>query len=111
MKPEICKEWEDALSHLRNAEKLKEDGKFQEAEEEANVAIVCGIHAIRPLAKELNLPSLSAIQENAFYEWQERKFPEFGAKHYTPEENVEWVGKTLRRLSGELPPDTLRPLQ
>jgi nucleoid-associated protein YejK len=106
MKPEIYEEWEQALSHLGNAEKLYEDGKFQEAAKEANGAIISGCFAIIQLAEELKLPDLSVIQENVFYEWAERK-----RKHYTPKENIEWVRSTLKRLSDELPPDTLRPLK
>ena len=106
MKPEINEEWEQALSCLEKAEKLYEVGKFQEAAREADGAITFGIHTIHALAEELKLPDLSVIQENAFYEWIERK-----EKHYTPKETVEWVRKTLKRLSDELPPDTLKTLK
>lgn len=110
MKPEIYEKWEQALSHLRNAEKLLEDGKVQDAAKEAYTSFMFGLRTIDALAEELKLPELSEIRKNAFYEWCERKFPEFGGKHYTPKESVEWIRKTLKKLSDELPPDTLRPL-
>ena len=106
MKPEIYEEWEQALSHLLNAEKLLEDENIQEAANEADIAIMLGLHTIPQLSQELGLPDLLVIQENSFYDWCERK-----RKHYTPKENVEWVRSTLKRLSDELPPDTLRPLK
>ncbi len=110
MKPEIYEEWEKALSHLLNAEKLLEDENIQEAENEANAAIMLGLQTITILAKELEIPDLLVIFENACHDWCERT-PEFGGKHYTPKENIEWVRSTLKRLSDELPPDTLRPLK
>ncbi len=106
MKHEIYEEWEEALSHFRNAEKLLEDEKVQEAAKEADTAIMFGLHTIAILSKELKMPDLLVIQENAFYDWCERK-----RKHYTPKENIEWVLSTLKRLSDELPPDTLRLLK
>jgi len=115
MKPEMCErweEWEEALSRLRNAEELLKDEKFQEAADQANLAFGFGFRAIKTLSEVLvlEIPDLSVIADNAFSDWCERK-PEFGGKHHTPKETVEWVRKTLKRLSDELPPDTLRPVK
>ncbi len=110
MKPEIYEEWEQALNYLEKAEKLYEVGKFQEAAREADTAIMLGLHTIAMLAKELEIPDLLVIQGNAFHDWCERT-QKFGGKHHTPKENIEWVRSTLKRLSDELPPDTLRPLK
>ncbi|MCP4259202.1 MAG: hypothetical protein GY774_17095 [Planctomycetes bacterium] len=108
MKPKIYEEWEQALSFSQKAEKLYEDGKFKEAAKEADSAIIFGLHTIGALAKELDINDLFVIQGNALNEWYERTSPESGGKHHTPKENVEWARKTLKRLSDELPPDTLR---
>lgn len=113
MKPEMCErweEWQEALSFLRNAEELLKDEKFKEAEEEAYFAFGLGFRAIKTLSEVLDIPDLSVIADNVFSDWCERK-SEFGGKHYTPKETVEWTRKTLKRLSDELPPDTLRPLK
>ncbi|GAG14099.1 unnamed protein product [marine sediment metagenome] len=110
MKPKIYEEWEQVLSYLEKAEKLYEVGKIQEAENEANAAIMLGLQTIAILAKELEIPDLLVIFENACHDWCERT-PAFGGKHYTPKENIEWVRSTLKKLSDELPPDTLRPLK
>ena len=59
----------------------------------------------------MGIYDLKVIAENAFNDWLERTQPEFGAKHNTPKENIEWVHNTLKRLSAELPPDTLRPFE
>ena len=80
MKPEIYEEWEEALSYLRNAEKLLADEKVQEAAKEIDTATAFGLHTIAILSKELGLPDLLAIQENAFYDWCERK-PALDGKH------------------------------
>ncbi len=106
MKPEIYKFWEEALSCLENAEKLLKDRKFQEAENNTDCAIMYGCAAIVQLAKELGMPNLLAIKGNEYIGWLER-----GEQYYTPKETVEWTRKTLKRLSDELPPDTLRPLK
>ena len=111
MKPEIQKEWQDALSRLRNAQKLYDHQEFQEGEKDADAAILLAIHAIGALAKELELHDLSEIQANALLELLERRCRDLGGKHYGPKANIEWAKETLERLSKELPPDTLRPLQ
>ena len=113
MKPEMRErgeEWEKALSCLRNAEQLLKDEKFKEAEDEAHFSFIHGFRAIKTLSEVLDIPNLSVIADNALSDWNKRK-SEFGGKHYTPKENVEWTRKTLNRLSNELPPDTLRPVK
>ena len=110
MKPKIYEEWEQALSFLEQAEKLSKDKKFPEAANKADVAIILGLHTIGILSKELGLPDLLVIQGNVLQDWEERK-PVFGGRHYTPKENIEWIRSTLKRLSDELPPDTLRPVR
>jgi hypothetical protein len=52
------------------------------------------------------MPNLLVIKGNEYIGWLER-----GEQYYTPKETVEWTRKTLKRLSDELPPDTLRPLK
>lgn len=106
MKPEIYKFWEEALSCLENAEKLLKDKKFQEAVKESDGAIILGCGAIIQLARELEMPDLLVIKGDAYIGWLERR-----EKHYTPKETVEWARKSLKRLSDELPPDTLRPVK
>ena len=82
------------------------DKKSQEAVKQANDAIVMGIGAIIQLARELGMPDLLEIEGNEYIGWLERR-----EKYYTPKETVEWARKSLKRLSDELPPDTLRPLK
>ena len=112
MKPEIYKLWEEALSSFDNAEKLTKERNYNEAEKYAASAFVIGIKAIIELSKEMGIDDLNVIAGNAFGEWVERE-PEFemGGKHHTPKENIDWARKVLKRLSDELPPDTLRPFE
>ncbi|MHC4174687.1 MAG: hypothetical protein ACYTBX_14345 [Planctomycetota bacterium] len=96
MKPEIYKEWEQALSYLEKAEKLYEVGKFQEAPRKANGAITFGIHTIHALAEELKIPDLLVSQENAFYEWTERMSPEFGENTIHPRKPLNGFERLLK---------------
>ena len=111
IKPETHKQWEDALSHFNNVDKLIKSGELQKAVEEATLAFVFGQQAINKLSSELNLPDLSVSSLNALSGWFERISPSEGGKHYTPKEHIEWARKILRRLSEELPPDTLPPFR
>jgi hypothetical protein len=72
MKPEIYKFWEEALSCLENAEKLLKDKRFQEAENNADCAIMYGCATIVQLAKELGMPNLLVIKGNEYIGWLER---------------------------------------
>lgn len=107
MKPELYKQWEKALSHFKNAEELLKDEKFNEAEEQASIAMSYAFGAIMKLSKELEMPDLSKIAFSVYQEYSERK--ETG--HYTPKENIEWYRKVLKRFTDELPPDTFRPFR
>ena len=105
MKPETYEQWEKALSHFRNAEELLKDDKFDEAEEQASIAINWGFYAIMQLSKELEMPDLSTIAWNVVEACKERE----GSGHYTPKENIEWYRSILKRFTAELPKDTFRP--
>lgn len=107
MKPETHENWEKALSHFKNAEKLLKDEKFNEAEEQARFAVFWGFDAMLKLSKELEMDDLNTIAWNVLNEGAER-----GMKgHYPPKENIEWSRKILKRFTAELPPDTLRPFR
>jgi len=106
MKRETCAQWEQALSHFSNAEKLLRDKKFEEASREAVPAFVLAISAVEILSGELGIDELSEIAKNALFEGFER-----AGRNYPPKDTVEWVRRTLKRLSDGLPPDTFRPLR
>jgi hypothetical protein len=106
MKPETCAQWEQALSHFSNAEKLLRDEKLEEAGREAVRAFVLAISAVEILSDELGMAELSEIAKNALFEGSDR-----AGRHYTPKETIEWARRILKRLSHELPPDTFRPLR
>jgi hypothetical protein len=106
MKPETCTQWEQALSRFSNAEKLLRDEKFEEASREAIPAFFLAVSAVEILSDELAMAELSEIAKNALFEGFKR-----ADRHYTPKETIEWVRRTLKRLSDGLPPDTFRPLR
>lgn len=104
MKPETHENWEKALSHIKNAEELLKDEKFDEAEKQASTAVMLASRAMTELSKELEMPDLSKIAYNVLHEWGERN--EKG--HYTPKKKIEWCRKVLKRFTDELSPDTFR---
>jgi len=107
MNPETYEQWEKAFSHIKNAEELLKNKKFDEAEEQARFAVFWGIEAMLKLSKVLEMADLSTIAFNVLHEWGER-----GEKgHYTPKENIDWARSILKRFTAELPPDTLRPFK
>ncbi|MCX5636505.1 MAG: hypothetical protein NTX52_02275 [Planctomycetota bacterium] len=108
LRPEIYEKWEEALKHRGNAEKLSREGKLQEAEIEANIALLLGIQTIIELSKEPEMHDLSVIANNILSDMFERN--EVG-KHYTPKERLERADSALKQLFAEIPPDILRPLR
>lgn len=108
MKPEICDQWEKVLSDWRKVEELRKDKQFEKAAWEAVSVFLSGIRVILALSKELDDQDLNVKVVNAFGEWWEKAL---GGKHYTPKETIDWARGTLKRLSGELPPDTFRPFE
>ena len=110
MKPETSKEWELALSYFTKAEELLRDENFQDAEQQATMAILFAARAMIALSEELEMSELSVKGNNVFNEWVER-IPAFKGKRYTPKEHIEWCRSVLKRLSDELPPDTFPPFR
>ncbi len=98
--------WEKVLSCWQNVEELLKDKNIQEAADKAYWAVLFGIVATNTLSKELKIPHLSVIADNVVSDLCERR-PEFGGKHYTPKETIEWGRKILKQLSDEFPPNTL----
>jgi len=107
MKPETNNLWEKALGYLEEAEQLSKDKEFHEAMRKAIEAFVAALQAINALSREMEMPELWVIGENAGLAWLEF----MDSKHYTPKETVEWIRGRLKWLSDELPLDTFRPLK
>jgi HEPN domain-containing protein len=106
IKPETRKLWEEALGHFRKAEELLNDNKPEVVSEEATKSVVYGCKAIVELSKELKMNDLRSIASNELNDWFDKS-----EKHYTPKEIIERARRTLKRLSDELPPDTLIPFE
>jgi hypothetical protein len=107
MKSEAYKLWEQALNSFRNAEENLKNGNSQQASKDATAAALIGCQALTELSKELQIPDLSVISNNALLDCCERIM---SRKHYTPNETVEWSRRTLKRLHSETPEDTFQPL-
>ena len=106
MNAEIYNKWEDAFNHFKQAEELLKNKRDREAYYEACSAIIAATEAIKALSKYLEIPSLSDIRQIVLADWIE-----FDMKKPMPRQLVEHVRKGIKRLSDELPPDTLRPFK
>jgi len=111
IKPETYKLWKEALDHFKNSDELKKAGELTKASHEAIHAFLLGQRAIYELSKELKMPDLTEVANNALHDFFERYMPSEGGKHYTPKETIEWARNTLKRLSAELPTDTFEPFR
>ncbi len=129
--PETYKLWNKASRHHIKAEELLKDNKFEDSIVEAILSLLSGYLAIVALSKELEMPDLSVMADYALLEWFEKSLSEHytrdqaiawlsmalrgklnaAEKNYRPEEIIEWVHKTLKQLSEDLPPDTLPPFR
>lgn len=107
MKPETCKLWDKALGYLEEAKELKKSGIFKKATGKAIEAFLVAIQAINALSRDLEMPDLEVFAENAVLEFVE--FME--SKDYTPNKMIDWVRRSLKRLSDYLPPNTFRPVK
>lgn len=112
IKEEIRKDWENALELISAAEKLREDGAYQEVINQVDSAVLSGINAIKKLSVELKSPELEDKASIVIYDWGERAISiSQGKRHPTTKETIEFGFKLLNNLYDAVPLGALKPLK
>jgi len=107
MKPETSKLWTKALDYLGEAKELIKFDEFNKAMGKAIEAFLAAIQTINALSRDLKMPDLEVIAENAVLD-----FVEFiCSKDYTPNKMVDWVHNKIKWLSDNLPPSIYLPVK